>query len=111
MAVFITQGRFTSTAIKGMMENPEERAAAIRHLFEMSGGKLLNYYLTFGEYDFLVVSEGPYEGVAISSIVTSSSGAVTDLKTTLAMSAGEMKESFAKAAKLSASFKPAGMQR
>lgn len=108
MALFITQGRFTQDAIKGLIAKPEDRADSVAKLFAKSGGKLISYYMTFGEYDFMVISEGPYEGVAVTAIVVAASGGVTDLKTTLAMSSSEMKDAFAKAGPIAASFRAAG---
>lgn len=111
MPTFITQGRYTPEAIRGMLSNPDEdRAASLAQLFAASGGKLLSYYMTFGDYDFVVVSEGPYEGVAPSTIVTAASGSVTELKTTIAAPATEMKTLLAKAGKLATGFKPAGVR-
>lgn len=108
MPLFITQGRFTSDAIKGMLAKPEDRFEMVSQLFSKSGGKLLAYYMTFGEYDFLVVSEGPYEGAATSAIIAAASGGVTDLKTTLAMTSADMKAAFEKAGPIAASYRPAG---
>ncbi|MGY3393153.1 uncharacterized protein with GYD domain [Bradyrhizobium sp. USDA 3311] len=102
--LFITQGRFAPDAIKG---KPEDRSETAGQLFAKSGGKLLAYYMTFGEYEFLIVCEGPYEGVAISVIVAAAGGGVTDLKTTLAMTSDDMKNAFAKAGSVAASFRPA----
>ncbi|WP_374321138.1 GYD domain-containing protein [Pseudoxanthomonas kaohsiungensis] len=111
MPTFITQGRYTPEAIRGMLSNPDEdRAASLAQLFAASGGKLLSYYMTFGDYDFVIVSEGPYEGVAPSTIVTAASGSVTELKTTIAVPATEMKTLLAKAGKLATGFKPAGVR-
>ena len=111
MPTFITQGRYTPEAIRGMLSNPDEdRAASLAQLFAASGGKLLSYYMTFGGYDFLIVSVGPYEGVAPSTIVTAASGSVTELKTTIAVPATEMKTLLAKAGKLATGFKPAGVR-
>ena len=111
MPTFITQGRYTPEAIRGMLSNPDEdRAASLAQLFAASGGKLLSYYMTFGDYDFVVVSEGPYEGVAPSTIVTAASGSVTELKTPLAVPATELKTLLAKAGKLATGFKPAGVR-
>ena len=67
-------------------------------------GQLLAYYMTFGEYDFLIVSEGLYEGAAVSVAV----GGAMDLKTTLTMTSGDMKNAFAKAGAVAGSFRPAG---
>jgi uncharacterized protein with GYD domain len=111
MPLFITQGRFTQDAVKGMLAKPEDRSEAVSQLFAKSGGKLLAYYMTFGEYDFLIVSEGPQEGAATSAIIAAASGGVTDLKTTLAMSSAEMKNAFVKAGPIAASFKGAGAKR
>ena len=108
MPIFITQGRFTQDAIKGMMAKPEDREPALRQLAEKSGGKLLAYYMTFGEYDFLVISEGPLEDAATPLIIAAAGGGVTDLKTTLAMTTAEMKSAFAKAGTIAAGFKSAG---
>jgi len=63
--------------------------------------------MTFGEYDFLIVSEGLYEGAAVSVIVAAAGG-VMDLKTTLTMTSGDMKNAFAKAGAVAGSFRPAG---
>jgi uncharacterized protein with GYD domain len=108
MPIFISQGRFTQDALKGMIAKPEDRAQAVSQLFEKSGGKLLAYYFTFGESDFFIISEGPNEGAAVSAIVAAATGGVSDLKTNLAMTSAEMKNAFAKAGQVAASFRSAG---
>jgi len=108
MPLFITQGRFTHDAWKGMIAKPEDRAEAVSQLLAKSGGKLLAYYFTFGEYDFIAVTEGPTEGVATAVIATAAGGRATDLKTTLAMTSAEMKNAFAKAGPIAASLHSAG---
>ena len=110
MPVFISQGRFTQHAMKGMLAKPEDRAEAVSQLIKSSGGKLLGYYFTFGEYDFLVISESTTENTAASVIVAAAGGGVTDLKTTIAMTSAEMKSAFAKAGTLTGSFRSAGQQ-
>jgi uncharacterized protein with GYD domain len=110
MPLFITQDRFTPEAIKGMLAKPEHREEAVRELVSQSGGKLLAYYMTFGDYDFMIVSEGPYEGVATSVIVAAAAGGVTNLKTTLAMTSADMQQASAKAGPVAAHFKAAGAQ-
>ncbi len=108
MPVFITQGRFTQDAVKGMLAKPEDRAEAVSELFAKAGGKLLGYYMTFGEYDFLAISEGPMEEATTPMIVAAASGGVTHLKTTLALTSSEMKQAFEKAGRLGITFKGAG---
>jgi uncharacterized protein with GYD domain len=109
MPVFITQGRYTQDAVKGMLAKPEDRAENVAQLFAKVGGKMIGYYMTFGEYDFLIVSEGPsIDAAAAASIIAAASGGVTDLKTTVGMTSAEMKSTFTKAASIAGGFRSAG---
>ena len=79
MSIYITQGRYTRDAIKGMIVKPEDRADAIARLLSKIGGRLLGYYLTFGEYDFLTIAEAPNDlqmAATLQAVV--SGGGVTD---------------------------------
>lgn len=109
MPIFITQGRYTRDAVKGMVVSPEDRADAVSRLLAKVGGKLISYYLTFGDYDFLVIAEAPGDTqMAAVLLAASSSGGVTDLKTTLAMTSVEAKGAFAAASDLTHSFRSPG---
>ena len=109
MPIYITQGRYTRDAIKGMLIKPEDRADAVSRLLSKAGGKLICYYLTFGEYYFLSIAEAPNDGqMAAVLLAAGSSGGVTDLKTTLAMTSIEAKGAFAAAGDLAPGFKSAG---
>ena len=109
MPLYITQGRFTAEALKGMLAKPEDRATAVSALAEKAGGKLLSYYVTFGEYDFLVVAEAPDSQAAAAVVLAAAAGGgVTGLKTTEAMTSAQAKQCFAKAGQLAAGFKSAG---
>jgi uncharacterized protein with GYD domain len=101
MAIYITQGRYTREAIKGMVVKPEDRADAVSRLLAKAGGRLIGYYLTFGEYDFLTIAEAPSETqMAAALLAAASGGGVTDLRTTLAMTSVEAKGVFAAAGDL-----------
>jgi uncharacterized protein with GYD domain len=109
MPIYITQGRYTREAIKGMIVKPEDRADAISRLLSKAGGRLINYYLTFGEFDFLVIAEAPSETqMAAVLLAAGSGGGVTGLRTTLAMTSVEAKGAFAAASDLVPSFRSAG---
>ena len=78
-------------------------------LLSKAGGKLIGHYLTFGEYDFLVIAEAPGETQMASVLLAAGSGGgVTDLRTTVAMTSIEAKGVFAAAADLAPAFKSAG---
>jgi uncharacterized protein with GYD domain len=109
MPIFITQGRYTREAIKGMIVRPEDRAEAVSRLMSKAGGRLIGHYLTFGEYDFLVIAEMPGETqMAAALLAAGSGGGVTDLRTTLAMTSVEAKGAFAAASDLAPSFRSPG---
>lgn len=46
------------TSSEGRVDNPDDRANAVAGLMVSVGAKLLQYYVTTGEYGFLVISEG-----------------------------------------------------
>jgi hypothetical protein len=56
---YVSLFNFKGEALKAMMDNPADRAAAVRDLAESAGGALDSYYLTFGQYDGLAIWEVP----------------------------------------------------
>ena len=109
MPIYITQGRSTRDAIKGMIVKPEDRADAVGRLIAKAGGRLIGYYLTFGDYDFLAIAEAPSETqIAAVLLAAAGGGGVTDLRTMLAMTSVEAKGAFAAASDLAPGFKSAG---
>jgi uncharacterized protein with GYD domain len=109
MPIYITQGRYTREAIKGMIVKPEDRADAVSRLLSKAGGRLIGYYVTFGEYDFMAIAEAPSD-IQMASVLLAagSSGGVTDLKTTVAMTSVEAKGAFAAASDIMPGFRSAG---
>jgi uncharacterized protein with GYD domain len=109
MPIYVTQGRYTREAIKGMIVKPEDRAEAVSRLLTKAGGRMLGYYMTFGEFDFLVIAEVPSETqMAAVLLAASGRGGVTGLRTMLAMTSVEAKGAFAAASDLAPSFRSAG---
>ena len=68
MATYITFINFTEQGIKTIKDLPA-RIAAGRQAFEANGGKLLNYYLTLGSQDAVVVFELPDDETAASMVL------------------------------------------
>lgn len=112
MTVYITQGRYTREAIVGMVDKPEDRAEAVSALTKAVGGKLLDYYVTFGEYDFLVVIEGgkgkSETDTMAALMAAAAAGGVTDLRTTVAVSSKDAMKAMRAAKKVMKGFRPAG---
>ena len=109
MPLFISRGNYTREAISGMMAKAEDRSDEVAKLLAAVGGKLHGLYMTFGEYDFLIIGEAPSEQDVLAALIAAAgSGGVTNLNTTLAVNAADMKSAFAKAGPLAAKFRAAG---
>ncbi len=112
MTVYIVPGRYTREAIVGMVQNPEDRGKAVAALTEAVGGTMLDYYVTFGESDFLVIIEGGKDSNEVDTMaalmVAAATGGVTNLTTTVAVRSEEAMEAMRTAGGIMASFKAAG---
>ncbi|MDH3689439.1 MAG: GYD domain-containing protein [Gammaproteobacteria bacterium] len=110
MTIYITQGRYPREAVQGMVANPEDRAVPVAALAKAAGGKLIEYYVTYGEYDFLVIIEsGKSETDMLGALMAAAAtGGVTDLKTTVAMTSKQAIKGMKAAKKLQKGFKAAG---
>jgi len=109
MGTFITQGNYTQQAIKGMVDDPEDRQGAVAALMESVGAKLVQYYVTTGEYDFLVVIEGDsLTDLVAGLMIAGATGGVTNLKTIQALTTQESKAAMEKANSARAAFRAAG---
>jgi uncharacterized protein with GYD domain len=109
MTIYISRGRFTADALKGMLAKPENRQEAVAKLFDSVGGKLIGWYLTFGRHDWLAIGEFSDERGAASAILAAAAGgSLSDIETTVAMSATDAKATFEAAGKAARSFRSAG---
>jgi uncharacterized protein with GYD domain len=101
MPIYITQGRYTREAIKGMIVKPEDRYEALSRHVARAGGRVMS--------DFLTVIEAPSETqMAAVLLSAAATGGVSDLRTTLAMTSIEAKGAFAAASDLAPSYRAPG---
>ena len=111
MPIFITQGRYTAAAVKGMVEHSQDRAKAVADLFGRAGGKLLAFYVTFGEYDWLSVAEVPDAETNLAVLLAGiSKETVSEVKTTLAVTPEVLQRACETAARLAPSFEAPGAE-
>jgi uncharacterized protein with GYD domain len=109
MPIYISRGRFTTDAVKDMMAKPENREEAVSNLFKSVGGRLIGWYLTFGPHDWLVIGEFPDNKAAASAVLAAAGGgSLSDVETTVAMTAAEAKATFEAAGKVAEDFRSAG---
>lgn len=76
MATYITLLRYTQKGIENIKDSPA-RLDAAKRAFKAMGAELKEFYLVMGQYDAVVVSEGPDdETVAKLALAIGSAGAV-----------------------------------
>ena len=93
MPVYVSQFAYTPEAWATLVDNPEDRSAAVRELTERLGGRLVSWYLSFGEYDGLTIYEAPDNATAgAAALAAASGGHLRAIKTTPLFSAEESVE-------------------
>ena len=109
MTIYISQGRYTAAAIKGMSAKPEDRSEAVAELFAAAGARLISWYLTLGPYDWLIIAEAPDEPTMISAVLAAAAGgSLSDITTTVALTASDTAKAFQRAGELTLKFRSAG---
>jgi len=98
MPYYMVQAAYTRDAWGGLVKSPQDRAEALRPAIERLGGKLVSFYMSFGEYDAVVIAEMPDNVSAAGvSIAAAAGGAVKAIKTTPLMTVQESMEAMRKA--------------
>lgn len=109
MPTFISTGRFSAEAAKGLVAKPEDRAKVVGKMMEAAGGKLLQYYFTTGDRDFLIIGEAKDGADAVAmALATASMGAVSDVQTIRAWTSAEFVSIAKKAGKLTKAYHAPG---
>jgi uncharacterized protein with GYD domain len=82
---------------------------AVRKLIEGAGGKVISYYVTTGETDFLLISEAnEAEAVIAALMAASGAGTISHVSTVRAWTAAEFKGIAEKAGKAASAYRPPG---
>jgi uncharacterized protein with GYD domain len=98
MPLFMGQVSYNEQAWQTLVSNPQDRLAAIRPVVEKLGGRIVNAYFSFGDYDIVVIAEFPNNvSAAAFSMAAAAGGAVKSLKTTPLLETAEALEALRKA--------------
>jgi uncharacterized protein with GYD domain len=109
MIRLVTRGRFTRDYAKGLLAAPEDREPVVRKLIEGAGGKVVNFYFTTGDTDFLLVTEAAEaESVIAALLATAAAGTITDVTTSRAWTGAEFKTVADKASKVASLYRAPG---
>lgn len=91
MPVYVMLMNLTEQGAKGIKEQPKNIQEAIEQ-GEAMGGKLLGFYLTMGEYDYIAIAEAPSEEVMATYLLGQALGGNVRTKTLKAFSLEEYTE-------------------
>jgi uncharacterized protein with GYD domain len=92
------QGNYTGEAIRHLVAKPEDRSEAADKLAKGVGGKLRDYYMSFGEHDFVAIMELPDDQAAATvSFAVAAAGHIVNTRTTKLLTPSETTKALAKA--------------
>jgi uncharacterized protein with GYD domain len=99
MPFFLHQVSYTPEALTRLLANPQDRFDAVRGPIEKLGGRVLNSYFAFGQYDAVLITEMP-DNVSAAAIALAfgAGGSLRTCQTTALMSNAEGLEAMRKAA-------------
>jgi len=91
MNTYISLLRYTAQGATNIKGGPA-RLDAARKLYEANGAKLKEWYLTFGQYDAIVIAEGPDDETAAKLILMVASQGNISTETFRAFTEGEYRK-------------------
>jgi uncharacterized protein with GYD domain len=107
MGFYMFQGRYSTGALKAMIEKPQNRRDAAKRLIEAAGGKLHHMFFAFGSDDIVVLIEAPDDKAAMAvSLAVGASGAMSSGHTTKLISMEDSVLAMTQAKSAAASYAP-----
>jgi uncharacterized protein with GYD domain len=99
MAAYLLQVSYGPEAWAGMIKRPQNRQEVVRKVVEKLGGTVTGFWLSFGEYDVVGVTEMPDNvSAAAFSMAVAGGGACKSVKTTPLLSMDDAEKAMRKAA-------------
>jgi uncharacterized protein with GYD domain len=89
MPHYLSQVSYTPEAWSKLVANPHDRIEVVRAPIEKLGGRIVNAFFAFGEYDVVVITEMPNN---VSAAAIAAGGVVRNEKTTPLMTTTEALE-------------------
>ena len=107
MPLYLGRFRYTTDAMKALLDQPEDRSAAAREVAESLGGKLVGFWFALGEFDGVFLLEAPDNASAVAlAMAVGAGGALSEVETTVLLDMDEAQDAMRKAA--AATYRPPG---
>ena len=98
MSFYALQARYTPLAWAALTSAPANRLEEVRPAIERLGGRIVNGWYSFGDYDVLIICQMPdVVSAAALSMAISAGGAVKAVKTTALLTFDEGVQALTKA--------------
>jgi uncharacterized protein with GYD domain len=90
MPIWVSLVNLTDQGIRDIKHGPERLEEAAKRIEEV-GGKLIGFYLTMGDYDYVTIVEGPSDEVAMTFLMGMGAAGNIRTKTLKAFTLDEFK--------------------
>ena len=107
MPLYLGRFKYSTDAMRALVDEQQDRSVAAREVAESLGGRLIGFWFAFGEFDGAYVMEAPDNATAAALAMTiGAAGAISDVETTVLLEMDEAQEAMRKAA--GATYRPPG---
>jgi uncharacterized protein with GYD domain len=90
MPFYLVRAAYSSSAAAKIVQHPQHREEALRKSCEALGGRMHQFFFTFGDYDTMVLAELPNNSAAAALAMSAeASGAVRMISTTVLLTVDE----------------------
>lgn len=74
MARYLVQAAYTAEAWESLVLQPQDRSRPVRTMVDKAGGRLEDFYLSFGDYDVVCIVDLPDNTAAAAVSIAASAG-------------------------------------
>ena len=109
MPLYLYKAAYTPESWAAQLKNPQNRVETVgRQVCEAVGGKLVGGWLSFGEYDLVIIADVPNnESMTAIALGVAAGGAIKASKTTVLMTGTEGVAALKKADAVAKAYRPA----
>ena len=93
MAIFVSLGIYSQKGADGIINGSSDRKAAMEKLVGSVGCKLIDYHITRGQYDFVMISEADsFEAIAACALKAKAAGTLSEAITLESVDLNKVRE-------------------
>ena len=93
MSIFISLGIYSQKGADGIINGDSDRKAAMEKMVSSVGGKLIDYHITRGLYDFVMITEADsFESMAACALKAKAAGTLTEAVTLESVDLNKVRE-------------------